>query len=309
MAIQPLLQNLLPPFLAVLGALLVDRMSERRGLLPVGFRLRRGDSPRQIMVAVANRVSALVVLTVVFWVGVFGPLADWGSQEVRDLSQVPTWQLFLLHLMLALGVLLWLGLGGRSDPRDEGPMVPPVRNRLGLATRHPGREVGIGLAAGVAAWVMVIVAVLGLAVLIQLLGAEDLLPQTPPAVISWIVGLPMAVRLALSLSAGVVEEVFFRGFLQPRIGLALSSLLFVVAHMSYGQPLMLLGVALLSVYFGLLVVWRRNLWAAMAAHFAFDAIQLLIAIPAMLEFLPDDSVGGGLAALLAACAGVAATIC
>jgi len=156
---------------------------------------------------------------------------------------------------------------------------------------------------------MVIVAVLGLSGLIQLWGAEDLLPQTPPPFVSWVVGLPVAVRLALSLSAGVVEEVFFRGFLQPRVGLPVSSVLFVVAHMSYGQPLMLVGVALLSVFFGLLVFWRRNLWAAVAAHFAFDAIQLVVAIPLMLEFLPEDGAGVGVAALLATLVRVAEAIC
>jgi hypothetical protein len=62
----------------------------------------------------------------------------------------------------------------------------------------------------------------------------------------------------VSLSAGFVEEIFFRGFLQPRVGIALSTAFFVLAHVSYGQPLMLVGIALLSLIFGFLVRWRQT---------------------------------------------------
>lgn len=93
----------------------------------------------------------------------------------------------------------------------------------------------------------------------------------------------MGVRLALSLSAGVVEETFFRGFLQPRVGIATSTILFVLAHMSYEQPFMLLGVSFLSILFAMLVRWRQNIWAAMTAHAVFDAIQLLFVIPNAME--------------------------
>jgi membrane protease YdiL (CAAX protease family) len=96
-------------------------------------------------------------------------------------------------------------------------------------------------------------------------------------------------RLGIALSAGIVEETFFRGFLQPRIGIVLSTLLFALAHLSYDQPIMLVGVGLLSILYGLLVRWRRNLWPAIVAHFLFDAIQLLIVIPAVLRLLPQGA--------------------
>jgi membrane protease YdiL (CAAX protease family) len=83
----------------------------------------------------------------------------------------------------------------------------------------------------------------------------------------------------------VVEETFFRGFLQPRIGIGLSTCLFAFAHLSYDQPLMLVGITALSLFYGALVRWRRNLWAAIVAHFLFDAIQLLVVIPAILKLL------------------------
>ena len=112
-----------------------------------------------------------------------------------------------------------------------------------------------------------------------------------PPMIGWVVALPIAVRIALSLSAGVVEETFFRGFLQPRVGIALSTFLFVLAHLSYEQPFLLIGVFLLSLLFAGLVRWRQNIWAAMVAHSVFDGIQLLIVIPAALELMDSPATG------------------
>ncbi len=40
--------------------------------------------------------------------------------------------------------------------------------------------------------------------------------------------------------------------------------------------------------------WRQNVWAAVTAHAVFDAIQLLIVIPAALRFL-ESSDGGPVA--------------
>jgi membrane protease YdiL (CAAX protease family) len=116
-------------------------------------------------------------------------------------------------------------------------------------------------------------------------GGERALPQ-PSAIVPWIAALPILVRVMVSLSAGFVEEIFFRGFLQPRIGIALSTAFFVLAHVSYGQPIMLVGITLLSLIFAALVRWRQTIWPAIAAHALFDGVQLLIIIPALRLAVP-----------------------
>lgn len=121
--------------------------------------------------------------------------------------------------------------------------------------------------------------------LIYGLGIKGALPKQPPELIAWLAGLPFALRLLLALSAGVVEEAFFRGLLQPRIGIWLSTALFVLAHTAYGQPFLLLAVGILSVIYGLLVRWRQNIWPAMAAHALFDGVQLLVIIPMALKMM------------------------
>jgi membrane protease YdiL (CAAX protease family) len=127
-------------------------------------------------------------------------------------------------------------------------------------------------------------------------GGEGAVPKSPPALVPFIAGLPVWVRFLVSLSAGVVEESFFRGFLQPRMGIFLSTLFFAAAHLSYGQPFMLIGITLLSLIYGFLVKWRQNLWPAIAAHALFDGVQLLVVVPAALKML--QGTGGKLAVFL-----------
>jgi membrane protease YdiL (CAAX protease family) len=69
------------------------------------------------------------------------------------------------------------------------------------------------------------------------------------------------------------------------MGILLSTLLFALAHFSYGQPFMLVGVTLLSLVYGLLVKWRQNIWPSVAAHALFDGVQLLVIVPGVLHWM------------------------
>jgi len=173
------------------------------------------------------------------------------------------------------------------------PVAPPPPVSLGrqfmaqfgyLAPNIP-REIGLGVLLGIGAWVAVLLALMMIAGALWALGGEGAMPKAPPALIPLLAGLPFGVRLLVSLSAGVVEESFFRGFLQPRIGILFSTGFFVLAHLSYGQPFMLIGIALLSLIYAFLVKWRQNLWSAMAAHALFDGVQLLVVVPAALRMM------------------------
>ena len=157
--------------------------------------------------------------------------------------------------------------------------------QFGLVAQSIPREIGLGLLLGVGAWVAVLVGIMLIGFLLITLGADEMVPKQPPALIPFIAGLPILVKVLISLSAGVVEEWFFRGFLQPRMGIFLSTVLFALAHFSYGQPFMLIGITLLSLIYGLLVKWRQNIWPAIAAHTLFDAVQLLVVVPLTLRWI------------------------
>ena len=191
-------------------------------------------------------------------------------------------------------------------PPDLAPALPPevplarqLAAQFGFVAQGVPREIGLGLLLGVGAWVVVLLGLLLLGLLLVAMGAEDLVPKQPPALIPFIAGLPVLVKILISLSAGVVEEWFFRGFLQPRLGLLLSTAMFVLAHFAYGQPFMLIGIGLLSLIYGLLVKWRQNIWPAIAAHALFDAVQLLVVVPGALRLLEGQ--GDKAAAFLGFC--------
>lgn len=188
-------------------------------------------------------------------------------------------------------------LGEAAPPRVS--LARRIAAQLGLLAPSIGREIGLGLLLGIGAWAVVLLAIILIALLLLALGAQDFLPKQPSSLIPFLAGLPFAVRFLLSLSAGVVEEAFFRGFLQPRVGIAVSTILFVLAHAVYGQPFMLVGITLLSLVFAFIVRWRQNIWPAIAAHVLFDAVQLLIIVPQVLKLIsPEGEAGGGVAAAL-----------
>ncbi len=283
MAGSLLVRLLLPLLAAAACAWAVDRLAARRGLDPPGFR----PSPDGHPLPAIRRALALTVLAAALWIGVFAPMAMAGSQPEVDFSRVEPAQLFLLHFLFAVAVAAWylLGFAGSASRWTV---------QLGLRARRPLEELGIGLVAGLAGWMAVLGILVALGAAAWAVGGDELLPDQPPAMVPWLAGLPVWLRLAVSLSAGVVEEGFFRGFLQPRAGIALSTALFVLAHAGYQQPLMLVGITLLSLLFALLVRWRQSIWAAVVAHTLFDAVQLLVVVPTALDYLPQAGVAGGL---------------
>lgn len=278
MSLPPVIVQLLLAGGAVLLALWIDVRTERRGWLPPGFRIP-AIGQASPWPALLRRLAGVVVLAMVLWIGVLGSLATLGAAPEIDPSRLSVPRLFALHVLLLVALAVWLTAGYLRLEGGVRGWLRAVVAQLGLRCRRPAVELGLGLGTGLLAWAAVLLAMIATASILGLLGGEQWLPEQPPAVMSWVVGLPVGVRLAVACSAGLVEEGFFRGFLQPRIGVLLSTGLFVLAHLSWGQPIMLLGVALLSLVFAGLVRWRQSIWAAVTAHAVFDAVQLLIVLP------------------------------
>ena len=266
-----------PLVLALVSATAVDQLTAMRGLQPPGFR-----EPWR-------RLAGSLVLAAVLYIGVFAALGTVGLEHGPLPAQIPPLQLFSLHGMLVLGLLLWMLLGFAGQPLAGLALPRVLARQLGLVPARPLAEAGIGFGLGLLVWPLLLLCMLIVVGATVALGGEKLLPQQPPQLIVWIAGLPAGLKVAVALSAGVVEELFFRGFLQPRVGIAVSTLLFVLAHLSYDQPFMLVGITVLSLAFAGLVWWRQNIWPAVAAHFLFDAVQLLILIPWVLHQWPQGA--------------------
>lgn len=85
--------------------------------------------------------------------------------------------------------------------------------------------------------------------------------------------------LYLSVCAGVGEEIFFRGAVQPFLGIWITAIFFVAIHtyFSFKNWKKNLFAALLTLF----IVWlgwgaqEYSLWHAMAGHFSYDFVLLM----------------------------------
>jgi membrane protease YdiL (CAAX protease family) len=82
--------------------------------------------------------------------------------------------------------------------------------------------------------------------------------------------------ILLALASGIGEEAFFRGALQPRVGLVLASLLFGAAHFVPRRGLVAWSAFSVAAGFllGGLFVWTGNLLAPVTAHIGINAVNL-----------------------------------
>lgn len=92
-----------------------------------------------------------------------------------------------------------------------------------------------------------------------------------------IVGRGLLGALTIGLAAGLGEETLFRGALQPRFGIVLTSLLFAVIHTQYGVSLALVQILAIGLIFGM-VRRRANTLTSMAAHASYNFIFAMAAV-------------------------------
>ncbi|MCH8966118.1 MAG: CPBP family intramembrane metalloprotease [Planctomycetes bacterium] len=88
----------------------------------------------------------------------------------------------------------------------------------------------------------------------------------------------------VAMVVALYEELFFRGFLMTRLrrlthswtlAILISTAVFTAAH-AFDQTLAALGpIAILSLVFSVVTVWRRSLIPAVVGHFLFDWSQFL----------------------------------
>jgi len=188
--------------------------------------------------------------------------------RARDLANAPFYQLFGLHAILIMFLIGWWIAAGR----------PHLTEFLSIQREKSGEAVMIGLAVGVGGWIFTI----GMAVAVALiLKATGLLPDDPQPspMIGFMAGLALWKKMLIVLSAMTVEEFFFRSWLQKRVGLFVSTTLFALAHFTLGQPLLLIGVTVISLVIGFTFYRTRNVVPGIVAHGVFDAIQLFVIIP------------------------------
>lgn len=186
----------------------------------------------------------------------------------KELAHIPFYTLFGLHAILLIFLIGWWLLAGR----------PRIADFLNLRTADAGEMVMTGFAVGVGGWIFTLILA---AMIVAIAAASGLIPATPKPspMIGWMATLPLWKRGMIVLSAMTVEEAFFRGWLQKRVGLLASTLLFAVAHSGLGQPVLLVGVFIISLIIGVTFYRTKNLLPGIIAHGVFDGVQLFVIIP------------------------------
>jgi membrane protease YdiL (CAAX protease family) len=243
-------------FIAIVYAVMVV-LNERMGLL--GDRFSSTGVKVLAYVWLALFMGALCVLIVA---------SSLAPPSAKDLAKVPFYSLFTLHAILITFLAGWWLMAGR----------PPLLDFFNVQRRDAGEAVLTGFAVGFGGWILTIALALTIALILQ---ASGLLPKapTPSAMIAWMAALPVWKKALIVLSAMTIEEMFFRGWLQKRIGLIASTALFALAHSGLGQPFLLIGVAIISLIIGTTFYRTKNLIPGVIAHGVFDAVQLFVVIP------------------------------
>jgi uncharacterized protein len=217
------------------------------------------------------------VLMVVLLLGNSFASAVMASRVASDNKPVSDTSRFLeyastIGLELFLLLLVWLGLRQtRTKLRDI------IGGRWDTA-EHFLLDVAIGFGCCIVGYVMILglAYAVGLAKPEQMEGSKKLASMIAPHTVG-----ALLLFIALSFTAGFVEEIIFRGYLQRQlgalsgniyVGLVASAVVFGAGHGYEGGRRMLL-VFCLGLLFGFLALLRKSLRPGMIAHALFDSAQ------------------------------------
>lgn len=212
-----------------------------------------------------------VILLLLLGVSVVNVLTRHAASQSR--SHYALYSLTLVWEWILLALVHW-GLLMRGTP---------LRQLLGLR-RRGATELGTDIAIALGFWFGSLIVLGGAGYLLRLtrLHPEDIrgivskmAPASPGELALW---------FALAISAGICEELIFRGYLQQQfsaltrqvwLGIAISAVFFGLAHGYEGKSGMLL-ITLYGAFFGILAHLRRSLRAGMFAHAWHDSLSGLV---------------------------------
>lgn len=167
-------------------------------------------------------------------------------------------------VFLLLGALLWIVTRGERLPLSS----------VGLTINQPGRTALMGLGVSVAL-------LAGTFAALGLIGALGLSygGEAKGAFVT-----PIWLKLLIVLRAGLVEEIFYRGYAMDRLAALTGSRLvaalvplaaFTLSHANGGIAGMLIALILGGILTGF-YAWKRNLPAVILAHFLIDFIPNIL---------------------------------
>jgi membrane protease YdiL (CAAX protease family) len=208
----------------------------------------------------------------------------------------PTHTMALQLTLLTVAVWLLSQVGGQAlDPksysqltpldtvRDELPLFAAAFVGVGLLVRRNLRQSLSRLGLVRPTWAQVLVALALMEALFAVnLGLQHVSDWLTPDVSRRVndvsnqiyaqLGQNILAFALLSLGAGIGEETLFRGALQPRLGLILTTLLFAAVHVQYGVSFILLIVLIAGLGLGVLRIYACTT-ACIITHVSYDFVD------------------------------------
>jgi membrane protease YdiL (CAAX protease family) len=252
--------------LAALGGTLLLLPAVRRAvarLIPI--------DPQRLVHAVALSFTMLIVINmvVVLAIGLNTLteviLSQAAETETAELPMLLA-GLWIQQGMMALWALIGVGWLSRRS-------LPAVLARLELR-RPEGREITMGLGGGMLA-LLTSMLIGGIASALGL-GIDPDVQSLNEVLLGPLIGSIPGI-LTIGLAAALGEETLFRGALQPRFGIVLTTLLFAITHNQYGLSLSTVVVFFAGLIFALLRQ-RFNTTTSMIAHAAYNTSLGLLAL-------------------------------
>ena len=165
-----------------------------------------------------------------------------------------------LSLLFPFLVFSYLLLKGRN--------IRGIIQELGLGRKSFGAKyIGIGI--GI--FLIILLLELGTGIISSITGVP--LPTNVGATLA---GFPLFFYIFTFTIAPIDEEILFRGFLVPRLGIFLSALIFAILHFGYGSIVEFAAALIFGLIAGYVFKKTKSLYATITAHALVNFLSILI---------------------------------
>jgi len=89
-----------------------------------------------------------------------------------------------------------------------------------------------------------------------------------------VLGFPEYLIIFAVILAPFSEELFFRAFLTPKIGVIGAAVVFALSHIAYGSIVEVVGAFVLGLIFSLVYVRSKSITPCIAMHIAYNALAI-----------------------------------
>lgn len=217
----------------------------------------------------------------VLFLAIFAGLSLGGSTRLANAGTHAHWPIYIETIVMQWLLVLFVWWGLRMRGRRMRDLIGGRWDTLEAALTDVGIAIGFFFAnmlirAMIAAVILLVkpnvkaMSMEGMKHVAQVIGPKSV----------W----ELVLFMGVAVTAGICEEIMFRGYLQQQLmqwtrstamGVVLSALLFALGHL-YQGAFLATQVGLLGLMLGILAAWRKSLRPGMIAHGAQDVISGLL---------------------------------